>query len=178
MRRVEEPLKWLWAELCSTTEAVNPYSCILCKIYLTSLPLKHFHLTLYCSYCEDVRVSHFILLSHTLPFSPCCTHTYKCSQTSWVSDISVVVEGWSGKQWTKPGLKLELHCHMKITSFPNWGKTLMDTLEHITVAGHPSVPVTCDNNLHNTEWYDLAKGGNNMMSASNSMPLFWCQWVH
>lgn len=73
---VEEPLKWLRAELCSTTEAANPYSCILCKIYLTSLPLKHFHLTLYCSYCEDVRVSHFILLSHARCLFRHAAHTH------------------------------------------------------------------------------------------------------
>lgn len=74
------------------------------------------------------------------------THV-QCSQTGRASDIPGVVEGRSGKQWTKPGLKLESCCHTKNDLTSKLRETLMDTLEHSTVAGHPNISVPRDNNL-------------------------------
>lgn len=59
-------------------------------------------------------------------------------------------------------------------------ETLMDTLEHNTVAGHPNIPVMHDNNLITVSdmiLQSLGKGERHMMSAYDSMAAFWCQWV-
>lgn len=57
-------------------------------------------------------------------------------------------------------------------------ETLMDTLEHNTVAGHPNVSVMHDNNLITLSdmiLQSLGKEGCHMMSAYDSMAPFWCQ---
>lgn len=58
-------------------------------------------------------------------------------------------------------------------------ETLMDTLEHNTVGGHPNISVMHDNNL--TTLSDLAKTwhkGRRHISTYDSIAPFWCQSVH
>lgn len=134
---MEEPLKWFWAlSVLSSVPWLKqwPYSWILCKICLTSLteafPSSNLSTVLFGE-CDSLAL--YFTSTHSLSYTVMCNHTNtcaltralthsKCSQTGRVSDIPGVVEGWSGKQWTKPGLKLESCCHMKMISFLNWGK--------------------------------------------------------
>lgn len=121
-------------ELRSMTDAVTLQLNPVYKISLTSLTKafpSHNLSTVLFGECDSLAL--YFTSTHSLFYTIMCNHTNTCtlahalthstfSQTGRVSDIPGVVEGWSGKQWTKPGLKLESCCHMKMTSFLNWGK--------------------------------------------------------
>lgn len=113
------------------------YSWILIKIYLTSLTKACPHnkqspvLFWECdsvTLCFTVEPSLFFFYHHAYSH----THTHAHTSTNYTHIYRTVFSdnitdgyswcGWRvewGKQWTRPGLKLELCCHMKMISLLN-----------------------------------------------------------
>lgn len=194
MRRVEEPLKWFWAwsELSSVPWLKQwPYSWMLCKICLTSLTeaFPSHNLSTVLFGVRDSLALYFTS-THSLFYTIMCNHTNtcthahapthsKCSQTGRVNDSWC---GWRVEWETvdQTWFKVRIMLPYENDLISKLRETLMDTLEHNTVAGHPNVSVMHDNNLIRLSdmiLQRLGKGGCHMMSVYDYMAPFWCQWV-
>lgn len=188
MRKVEDPLK-LFCTLrllsCVPWLKAWPYSWILCKICLTSLATafpSHNLSTVLFGEC-DLLALYFtsihpfactIMCNHTNSCTLACTHSQTwCSlMGEWYSLCGWRVE-WetADPTWFKVRIKLPYENDL----ISKLRETKMDTLEHITVTGHPSVSLTHDNHLITLSDMILQRLGNegcHMLSAWDSMAPF------
>lgn len=185
MRRMEEPLNLFCAlSVLSFVPWLKQwtYSWILCKIYLTSLTEafpSHNPSTVLFGECDSLAL--YFTSTHSLFYTIMCNHTNTCThahtfthkvlrQGEWVIFLVWLrVERETVDQtWFKVRIMLP-HENDLISKLR---ESVMDTLKHNTVAGHPNISLTHDNNLINTEWYDFAK------TWQRGMPHDVSVWLH